>query len=143
MSKPYDMELFLAGVLTGAHATRKRHIRQAKAIQAAISSRWHLNNPWTWQRKHLAWFVNHHMRLHSKATRYYYCLTLNLITLRVGKSWNVLGWPSANLQPVAAAKEMKMIVPEPQSRATSSQVHAVTSPKRAISELAKSGCHSI
>ena len=41
MSKPFDMELFLRGVLTGAHATRQRHLRQAKAIQAAISDRWH------------------------------------------------------------------------------------------------------
>jgi len=29
MSKPFDMELFLAGVLTGSHATRQRHWRQA------------------------------------------------------------------------------------------------------------------
>jgi hypothetical protein len=47
MSTPFDMELFLAGVLTGPHATRERHLRQAKAIQAAIASRWHRNNPWT------------------------------------------------------------------------------------------------
>ena len=30
------MELFLSGVLTGSHATLKRHLRQAKAIQEAI-----------------------------------------------------------------------------------------------------------
>ena len=41
MTKPFDMELFLAGVLTGAKTTRERHIRQAKAIQTAISDRWH------------------------------------------------------------------------------------------------------
>lgn len=56
MSKPFDMELFLAGVLTGAHATRERRTRQAKTIQAAISERWSRDNPWTWQHKHLAWF---------------------------------------------------------------------------------------
>jgi len=88
MSKPFDMEIFLAGVLTGAHATRERHIRQAKTIQAAISERWNLDNPWTWQRKHLVWFLNHHMNSNSKSTRYYYLLTTNLITLRLGKPWN-------------------------------------------------------
>ena len=45
MSKPFDMELFLASVLTGSHATRERHLRQAKAIQAAMSNRWHRDNP--------------------------------------------------------------------------------------------------
>jgi hypothetical protein len=40
MSKPFDMELFLAGVLIGSHATRQRHVRQAKIIQAAIAERW-------------------------------------------------------------------------------------------------------
>jgi len=39
MSKPFDMELFLAGVLTGSQATRKRHLRQAKIIQAEIAER--------------------------------------------------------------------------------------------------------
>jgi hypothetical protein len=40
MSKPFDMELFLAGVLTGSHATRQRHLRQARIIQSEISERW-------------------------------------------------------------------------------------------------------
>jgi hypothetical protein len=80
------MEIFLAGVLTGAHATRKRHICQAKTIQAAISERWNPDNPWTWQRKRLVWFLNHHMNSNSKSTRHYYLLTTSLITL--GKSWN-------------------------------------------------------
>lgn len=44
MNKPFDVEIFLAGVLTGAHATRERHIRQAKTIQAAISERWNRDN---------------------------------------------------------------------------------------------------
>jgi len=88
MNKPFDMEIFLAGVLTGAHASRERHIRQAKTIQAAISERWNRDNPWTWQRKHLVWFLNHHMNSNSKSTCYYYLLTTNLITLRLGKTWN-------------------------------------------------------
>ncbi|WP_154910077.1 hypothetical protein [Pseudomonas fluorescens] len=88
MNKPFDMEIYLAGALTGAHATRERHIRQAKTIQAAISERWSRDNPWTWQRKHLVWFLNHHMSSNSKSTRYYYLLTTSLITLRLGKSWN-------------------------------------------------------
>lgn len=87
MSKPFDMELFLAGVLTGAHATRQRHLHQANAIQAAISNRWHRDNPWTWQRKHLAWFLNCHVNQHAESTRYYYLLTMHLLGLRLGKPW--------------------------------------------------------
>jgi hypothetical protein len=45
MSKPFDMELFLAGVLIGSHATRQRHVRQAKIIQVAIAERWQRENP--------------------------------------------------------------------------------------------------
>lgn len=37
MTKAFDMEVFLNGVLTGSHATRQRHLRQAKVIQAAIA----------------------------------------------------------------------------------------------------------
>lgn len=37
MSTAFDMDLFLAGVLTGSHTTRQRHLRQAKAIQTAIA----------------------------------------------------------------------------------------------------------
>jgi hypothetical protein len=37
MSKPFDMEVFLAGVLTGSRATRQRHLRQAKIIQVDIA----------------------------------------------------------------------------------------------------------
>lgn len=87
MSKPFDMELFLAGVLTGAHATRKRHTRQAKTIQAAISERWSRDNPWTWQHKHLAWFLNYKLRCSAEPTRHYYLLTINLITLHLNKDW--------------------------------------------------------
>lgn len=87
MSKPFDMELFLAGVLTGSHATRRRHVRQAKIIQAEIAERWQLKTPWAWQRKHLAWFLNHHLRNRSEATHYYYVLTVRLLTRRLGKSW--------------------------------------------------------
>ncbi|UVL67182.1 hypothetical protein [Pseudomonas sp. B21-031] len=87
MSRPYDMELFLAGVLTGAHATRERHTRQARTIQAAISERWHRDNPWTWQRKHLAWFLDTHVNRRAESTRYYYLLTVKLLTIRLGKVW--------------------------------------------------------
>lgn len=96
MNKPFDMEIYLAGVLTGAHASRERHIRQAKTIQAAISERWSRDNPWTWQRKHLVWFFNHHMNSNSKSTRYYYLLTTSLITLRLGKSWSFQRLPNAS-----------------------------------------------
>jgi len=90
MSNPFDMKLFLAGSLTGSHATRQRHLRQAKAIQAAISNRWHSDNPWTWQRKHLVWVLNHHLDQHAESTRYYYLLTMRLLGLRLGKSWKLL-----------------------------------------------------
>ncbi|QDV93240.1 hypothetical protein FFH90_002495 [Pseudomonas sp. ATCC 43928] len=87
MSTPFDMELFLAGVLTGSHTTRQRHLRQANAIQTAIADRWHRDNPWTWQRKHLAWFLNQHLNQRAESTRYYYLLTICLLTLRLAKSW--------------------------------------------------------
>jgi hypothetical protein len=90
MSKPFDMELFLAGVLTGAHATRERHISQAKAIQVSIADRWHRDNPWTWQRKHLVWFIRHRIERHAESTQYYYILTINLISQSLEKSWNFL-----------------------------------------------------
>ena len=43
MSKPFDMELFLAGVLGDRTPPRQRHLRHAKAIQTAIAERWQLN----------------------------------------------------------------------------------------------------
>jgi len=87
MSKPFDMELFLAGVLTGSHATRQRHVLQARIIQAAIAERWQRDTPWAWQRKNLAWFLEHRMRQHSDATCYYYLLTVRLLARRLGRSW--------------------------------------------------------
>lgn len=65
MSKPFDMELFLAGVLAGSHATRRRHVRQAKIIQATIAERWQRQNPWNWQRKHVVWFLENRLSDHS------------------------------------------------------------------------------
>ncbi|RIZ37168.1 hypothetical protein [Pseudomonas putida] len=87
MSRPFDMELFLAGVLTGSHATRQRHVRQAKIIQAEIAKRWHRETPWAWQRKHLTWFLNRRLNRQSLATRYYYLLTIRLLNRRLGKTW--------------------------------------------------------
>ncbi|MES2818729.1 MAG: hypothetical protein V4812_07065 [Pseudomonadota bacterium] len=87
MSRPFDMQLSLAGVLTGSHATRQRHIHQAKTIQAAIARRWQRDNPWIWQRKHLAWFLLHHLNGRAASTCYYYRLTAQLIAKRLGKAW--------------------------------------------------------
>lgn len=87
MSKPFDMELFLAGVLTGSHATRQRHVRQAKIIQAEIAKRWQLETPWAWQRKHMVWFLEHRLNQSSDATRYYYLLTVRLLNRRLEKPW--------------------------------------------------------
>lgn len=87
MSKPFDMEIFLAGVLTGSHATQQRHLRQAKIIQAEIAARWQRKTPWAWQRKHLVWFLEHHLSHRGKATRYYYVLTIRLLARRLKTSW--------------------------------------------------------
>lgn len=87
MSKPFDMKLFLAGVLTGSQAMRRRHLRQATIIQAAIAERWQREMPWGWQRKHLDWFLRSDLEQRSDDTRYYYLLTVKLITRRLGASW--------------------------------------------------------
>ncbi|NWL05320.1 hypothetical protein DM807_05355 [Pseudomonas hunanensis] len=87
MTKAFDMEVFLAGVLKGSHATRKRHLRQARAIQAAIAGRWQRKTPWGWQRKHLDWFLKNRLKQCSDDTRYYYLLTVKLIVRRLGESW--------------------------------------------------------
>lgn len=86
MSKSFDMELFLAGVLTGAHATRQRHVRQAKSIQVAIGERWHWENTWTWQKKHVVWFLGNCLSEQSQTTQYYYVLTVRLLARRLETS---------------------------------------------------------
>ncbi|WP_245217814.1 hypothetical protein [Pseudomonas eucalypticola] len=83
MSRPFDMTLFLLGVLTGSKSTQQRHLRQAQVIQAAIKRRWHRDNPWTWQFKHFRWFFNQYLKGHSEASRYYYRLTALLIWKRI------------------------------------------------------------
>nr|WP_124355947.1 hypothetical protein [Pseudomonas chlororaphis] len=83
MTKPFDMALFLNGVLRGSHATRQRHIKQAEAMQKAIQKRWKLDSPWAWQLKHMRWFLNHHLCTHAPSTRYYYQLTADLISRRL------------------------------------------------------------
>ncbi|MFJ3108375.1 hypothetical protein [Pseudomonas putida] len=85
MTKPFDMGLFLSGVLTGSKATQQRHLRQARIMQAAIQQRWQRDNPWTWQIKHVRWFLVHHLEGRSDATRYYYRLTTALIWKRMGR----------------------------------------------------------
>ncbi|MFJ4350537.1 hypothetical protein ACIPZ5_06515 [Pseudomonas sp. NPDC089428] len=87
MSKPFDMELFLGGVLTGSHATRQRHVRQATLIQAEIAERWQRETPWAWQRKHLVWFLEYRLDRRSDMTRYYYFLTVRLLARRLQKTW--------------------------------------------------------
>jgi hypothetical protein len=87
MSKPFDMDLFLDGVLTGSRATRQRHLRQAKIIQAEITERWRRETPWAWQRKDVAWFLEHRLGRSSEATRYYYLLTARLLARRLQKTW--------------------------------------------------------
>ncbi|AVH36819.1 hypothetical protein AL532_11015 [Pseudomonas monteilii] len=86
MSKPFDIELLLSGVLTGSNVTRKRHLRQARVMQAAIQKRWQRDNPWTWQLKHVRWFLSQYLKDHSDATRYYYQLTASLVWKRLSKN---------------------------------------------------------
>lgn len=87
MSKQFDMELFLAGVLTGSQATQQRHVRQAKIIQAEIAERWQLKTPWAWQRKHLVWFLEQCLKDRSDASQYYYLLPVRLLARRLEKPW--------------------------------------------------------
>ncbi|MEC4560340.1 hypothetical protein ACIP1G_23375 [Pseudomonas sp. NPDC089392] len=87
MSKPFDMELFLTGILTGSQATRKRHLRQATIMQAEIAKRWQRETPWAWQRKHVAWFLEHRLDQRSEATRYYFLLSARLLARRLKKTW--------------------------------------------------------
>ncbi|MCS4285828.1 hypothetical protein M2396_004136 [Pseudomonas sp. BIGb0278] len=89
MNKPFDMELFLAGALTGSHATRQRHLRQATFVQVEIANRWQRETPWAWKRKHLAWFLEHRLDRHSRMTRYYYFLTVQLLVRRLQKNMGV------------------------------------------------------
>nr|WP_242548480.1 hypothetical protein [Pseudomonas putida] len=89
MNNAFDMELFLAGVLSGAHATRQRHLRQARFIQAAIATRWHRQSPWAWQRKHVTWFLAHSIKSRSEQTKYSYKLTMALIIKRLNKPWTM------------------------------------------------------
>jgi hypothetical protein len=87
VSKSLDMELFLTGVLTGLCATRQRHVRQAKIIQAAIAERWKRKSGWTWQKKHVVGFLENRLSEHSQATQYYYVLTVRLLARRLETSW--------------------------------------------------------
>lgn len=85
MTKPFEMALFLSGVLTGSKVTQKRHLMQARVMQAAIQKRWQCDNPWTWQLKHMRWFLTQYLKDHSDATRYYYLLTASLVWKRLRK----------------------------------------------------------
>ncbi|WP_426935323.1 hypothetical protein [Pseudomonas fulva] len=84
MSKPFDMRLFLSGALTGSKATQQRHLRQARIMQVAIQQRWQRDNPWTWQMKHVHWFLTCYLKDHTETTRYYYRLTARLVWKRLG-----------------------------------------------------------
>ena len=53
-------------------------------MQAAIQQRWQRDNPWSWQLKHVRWFLTQHLKDHSDATRYYYRLTALLVWRRLG-----------------------------------------------------------
>jgi len=85
VSKPFDMALFLSGVLTGSKATQQRHLRQARVMQMAIQQRWQRDNPWTWQLKHVRWFLTQYLKNHSDASRFYYGLTAQLIWKRLAQ----------------------------------------------------------
>lgn len=90
MAQPFDMTLFMRGVLTGSKVTQQRHLRQARIMQTAIQQRWQRDNPWTWQHKHLRWFLAHFLKDHAHSTRYYYLLTALLIAQRLKTSRNAV-----------------------------------------------------
>lgn len=90
MSKPFDMALFLSGVLTGSKATQQRHLRQARVMQAAIKKRWQRDNPWTRRLNYVRWFFIQHLKNHSSATRYYYRLTALLVWKQLGNGRELL-----------------------------------------------------
>lgn len=89
MSTPFDIALFLSGVLSGSKAKQQRHLRQARIIQAAIQQRWQRDNPWSWRHKHLRWFFTEYLEGHSDASCYYYRLTASLILKRMGTTWTL------------------------------------------------------
>lgn len=95
MSKAFDMALFLSGVLNGSPATRARHLRQAMVIQIAIIEHWNLDNPWTWKRKHMVWFLESKINSHAESTRHYYLLTIKLLTTRLKKKWSFNKQPNS------------------------------------------------
>ncbi|PMZ92906.1 MULTISPECIES: hypothetical protein [unclassified Pseudomonas] len=86
MSKPFDITLFLSGVLTGSKSSQQRHLRQARIMQMAIKQRWRNDNPWTWRKKHVDWYLRVHLKEHSASTRYYYQLTILLICKRMNNN---------------------------------------------------------
>ncbi|QQZ36976.1 hypothetical protein [Pseudomonas sp. SK2] len=90
MTRPFDMALFLSGVLTGSKVTQQRHLRQARIMRAAIQQRWQRDNPWTWRHKHWRWFLTHYLRDHAQSSRYYYLLTALLIAQRLKASQNTV-----------------------------------------------------
>lgn len=67
-------------------------------MQAAIQQRWQRDNPWTWRRKHVYWFFNHHLKDHADATHYYYRLTALLILQRLGNDREMLNDRSISLR---------------------------------------------
>ncbi len=79
------MEIFIAGVLKGAPATRRRHIQRANTIKLAIESRWNIRHPAQYQVKHLRWFLAEHIKLDNSNARYQYWLTVKLIVQRRDK----------------------------------------------------------
>ncbi|NIE78128.1 hypothetical protein F3J45_27250 [Pantoea sp. Ap-967] len=87
MTRPFDMALFLSGVLNGSKATQQRHLRQARCMQVAIQQRWQQDTPWTWRHKHVRWFFTEYLKSHSHASCYYYRLTASLILKRMGTAW--------------------------------------------------------
>lgn len=68
MSKRFDMELFLAGVLTGSHAIGgRRESSNQKSQSIGRDRRLGLG------RKHVDWFLGYRLNRRSEATRYYFC----------------------------------------------------------------------
>lgn len=71
------------------HPSRTLELRSGNRRQTTffIADRWRRDSPWTWQQKHLLWFLNHCLNGHAQSTCYYFVLTMRFLTKRLGRSW--------------------------------------------------------
>lgn len=84
---PFDMKLFLTGVLTGLQATRNAICDRLRLSMLQSQHAGSEKRPGLGKESSFAWFLDHHLDRRSEATRYYYKLTIRLLARRLEKSW--------------------------------------------------------